>query len=123
MFEQHILVGNLGADPEMRYTPSEKAVTNFSLAVNERWTNSDGSTGERTTWFRVACWGRLAEVTNEHLRKGRRVMVIGSRLEAEAYLDREGKPAAALKLTASSVKFLDSNGDSTYAEEPEDIPF
>ena len=67
------------------------------------------------SWYRVACWGRLAEVTNQYLAKGRKVMVIASRLEAEAYLDREGNPRAALKVTADAVKFLDGNGTNQQA--------
>ncbi len=107
MYEQMTVLGNLGADPEMRYTASGKLVTNFSLAANARWTNSAGEPQERVTWYRVACWGRLAEVCNEYLSKGRRVMVVASRIEAEAYLDKEGQPQAALKLTADRVTFLD----------------
>lgn len=124
MYEQLTIVGNLGRDPEMRFTPSGKAVTNFSMAVNTRWTNSDGEPGERVTWYSVACWGRLAEITNEYLAKGRKVMVVASRIEAEAYIDSEGQPRAALKVTADTVKFLDSNGAQTpKPEEQEEIPF
>ncbi len=126
MYEQLTIVGNLGRDPEMRFTPSGKAVTNFSVAVNARWTNSDGTAGERTTWYSVACWGRLAEVTAQYLAKGRRVMVTASRIEADAYIDSEGQPQASLKITADVVKFLDSGDrEAEPVEEPEleDIPF
>jgi single-strand DNA-binding protein len=123
MYEQLTIVGNLGRDPEMRYAPSGKAVTNFSVAVNTRWTNSDGTDGERVTWYKVACWGRLAEVTNQYLAKGRKVLVVARRIEAEAYIDSEGQPRAALKVTADAVKFLDANGQQTQVEEQEDIPF
>ncbi len=124
MYEQLTIIGNLGRDPEMRFTPSGKAVTNFSVAVNARWTNSDGTEGERVTWYKVACWGRLAEITNQYLAKGRRVMVVASRIEAEAYIDKEGQPRAALKVTADAVKFLDANGAAQpVAEEQEEIPF
>ena len=124
MYEQLTIVGNLGRDPEMRFTPSGKAVTNFSVAVNARWTNSDGTDGERVTWYKVACWGKLAEVTNQYLAKGRKVMVVASRIEAEAYIDNEGQPRAALKVTADTVKFLDANGHTEpAAEEQEEIPF
>ena len=125
MYEQLTIVGNLGADPEMKFTPSGKAVTNFSVAVNTRWINSDGSEGERVTWYRVACWGRLAEVTNQYLAKGRKVMVVANRIEAEAYIDGEGQPRAALKVTADAVKFLDSNGESAggAVRDDEEAPF
>jgi len=124
MFSQHQIIGNLGADPEMKFLQSGKAVTNFSVAVNERWTNADGSHAERTTWYRVAAWGRLAEVTNTYLAKGRRVMVVGSRLETEAYLNEEGEPVATLKLTAQAVKFLDpTNGENVTPVDEEEIDF
>ncbi len=124
MYEMLTIVGNLGRDPEMRYTPSGKAVTNFSVAVNTRWTNGDGSDGERVTWYKVACWGKLAEVTNEYLAKGRRVLVTASRIEAEAYIDKEGEPRAALRVTADAVKFLDGKGEeAAEVEEKEEIPF
>ena len=125
MYEQLTIVGNLGRDPEMRYTPTDKAVTNFSVAVNTRWTNSNGEPGERVTWYKVACWGKLAEITNQYLAKGRKVMVVASRIEAEAYIDKEGEPRAALKLTADAVKFLDANGDAepVAEEQQEEIPF
>ena len=123
MYENITVIGNLGRDPEMQFTPSGKAVTNFSVAVNARWTNSDGSTGERVTWYRVACWGRLAEVTNQYLAKGRRVMVVASKVEAEAYIDGEGQPQAALKLTADTVKFLDGTGSEEAAPVTEEVEF
>lgn len=124
MFEQIILIGNLGRDPELRFTPNGKPVTSFTLAANARWTNADGTPGERVTWYQVTCWGRLAEVTNEHLTKGRRVMVIASRIEADAYLDSEGQPRASLKVTADAIKFLDANGNAPQVDEPaEDLPF
>jgi single-strand DNA-binding protein len=124
MYEQLTIVGNLGRDPEMKYTPSGKAVVNFSVAVNTRWTNGDGTNAERVTWYKVACWGKLAEVTNEYLAKGRRVLVTASRIEAEAYIDKEGEPRAALRVTADAVKFLDGKGEeAAEVEEKEDIPF
>lgn len=123
MYEQCVVVGNLGADPEMRYTPSGDAVTNFSVAVNARWTGADGTPGERTTWYKVVCWGKLAEATNRYLVKGRKVMVTARRIQAEAYLDREGKPKAALKLTADAVKFLDNPDGDRVDEENAEMPF
>lgn len=126
MYQQTTIVGNLGQDPEMRFTPSGVPVTNFTVAVNERWTSEDGPQ-ERTTWYRVTCWRRLAETTNQYLTKGRQVMAIG-RVEASAWLDRDGEARATLELTAREVKFLGANGgaaESAADEEPaeEDIPF
>ena len=123
MYEQTVIVGRLGQDPEMRYVPSGDAVTNFSVAVNARWTGVDGESHDRTTWYKVVCWGKLAESTNRYLVKGRKVMVTARRIQAEAWVDKEGKPKAALKLTADAVKFLDSPTDDRDAEEYAGVPF
>ena len=72
MYHTIIIVGNLGRDPEMRYTPSGQAVTNFSVATNRQYTASSGESVKETTWFRISAWGRLAETTNQFLRKGSR---------------------------------------------------
>ncbi len=130
MFQQCIIIGNLGRDPEMRFTPDGTPVTNFNVAVNRRWTNADGSQGEKTTWFRVTCWRRLAETTNQYLRKGSAVMVIGE-IEASAFLGQDGQPRAMLELTARDVRFLprgtgageEAGAGMDYPQEEEDIPF
>ena len=67
-----ILIGNAGADPELRYTPGGTAVSNFSIATNESWIDSSGEKQERTEWHRIVVWGRLAEICNQYLRKGRK---------------------------------------------------
>ena len=77
MYQQTIIVGNLGADPEMRYTPDGTPVTSFRVAVSRKWTGPDGNPSEKTWWFRVTCWRKLAETTNQYLKKGRQVMVVG----------------------------------------------
>jgi single-strand DNA-binding protein len=97
MFQQCMIIGNLGSDPEMRYLPDGRPVTNFSVATNRRWTNGDGSLGEEVAWFRVSCFGKLAETTNQYLEKGWQVMVVG-RVKANAYSDREGVARASLDL-------------------------
>jgi len=132
MFQQCIIVGNLGRDPEMRYTPEGRAVTNFSVAVSRRWTRQDGAQGEKTWWFRVSCWGKLAETTNQYLKKGRQVMVVGE-VDASAFAGQDGNPRASLELTAREVKFLggrDAARDSDagydtpdFPQQEEDIPF
>ncbi len=125
MFQQCMIIGNLGQTPEMKFLPDGRPVTNFSVATNRRWTNSDGSQGEEVTWFRVSCFGKLAETTNQYLEKGRQVMVIG-RVKANAYIDREGVARASLDLVAAEVKFL-GNGNSQHeaesTEEAQNIPF
>jgi single-strand DNA-binding protein len=132
MYTKLIIAGHLGNDPEMRYTPGGSAVTNFSVAANRSWKASDGSKGEETIWFRVAAWGRMAEVCNEYLHKGRPVLVEG-RLNPDSetggprvWTGRDGQPRASYEVTASTVKFLSSgNGRSTAPaqEEEDEIPF
>lgn len=123
MFQQLIIVGNLGSDPELRYTADGTPVANFNVAVNRRWTNPDGSHGEETTWFRVAAWRKLAEICNQYLRKGRQVMVIG-RVSARAYTAANGEPRASLEVTATDVRFLGGRPEeSPFAEPAEEEAF
>ena len=84
------LMGNLGSDPEMRLTPVGRAVTNFRLAVNRRWRDAEGQSQEKTEWFRIVAWGRLAEVCNQYLQKGSPVYVDG-RLETRTYEATDGQ--------------------------------
>jgi single-strand DNA-binding protein len=121
----------------MRYTPSGVPVTNFSVAVNRRWTNSDGTDGEEVTWYRVTAWRRLAEVCNEYLTKGRQVLVEGRLIPdpetggPRVWTGKDGVARASFEVTASQVRFLGSgNGNSAQApdegaepEEDEEIPF
>ena len=134
MYQQIILIGNLGNDPEMRYTPGGVAVASFSMAVNRAWTGQDGQKQDKTTWFRVSCWQKQAEIVSEHLKKGSMVMVIGEIEEARAYTNKAGEAAASLEVTARTIKFLDGreDGDNTANRvakavskrvESEDIPF
>jgi single-strand DNA-binding protein len=138
MYQKIIIVGNLGRDPEMRYTPSGQAVTDFSIATSNRYTTSDGNQVDETTWFRVTTWGKLAEVSNQYLKKGRRVLVEG-RLKPDketggpkVYTRQDGTSGASYEITAETVKFLsprseDEGGYTADASpgisEPEDIPF
>ena len=125
MYQHTVIVGRLGRDPEMRYTPNGTAVTNFSVAVSRKYTGKDGQPVEKTTWFRVTAWGKLAEITNEHLAKGRMVLVTGE-VSASAYTNQAGEPAASLELTARDVKFLggksNGNGGQAQAEAPASAP-
>jgi single-strand DNA-binding protein len=77
MYQKVVIVGNLGSDPEKRYTQSGQAVTNFNVATNRRWTGGDGQPVDETTWFRVSVWGKQAEVAEQYLSKGRQVLVEG----------------------------------------------
>lgn len=100
-----VIIGNLGSDPEMRYTPSGQSVTSFSVASNRRWRNRDGETEEKTDWFRVSCWGNMAETANNYLEKGRQIYCRG-RLEARIYDDRDGNTRISLDVTAFDIQFL-----------------
>ncbi|MEI2690479.1 MAG: single-stranded DNA-binding protein [Anaerolineae bacterium] len=91
MFQQLILIGNLGSDAELRYTADGTPVASFSLAVNRRWTKEDGSHGEETTWFRVSVWRKTAESLAPYLKKGGKVMVIG-RVAGRVYTAADGSP-------------------------------
>jgi single-strand DNA-binding protein len=143
MFQTIILAGNLGRDPEMRYTPSGQAVTSFSVATNRQWTNSNGELIKETVWFRVSAWGKMAETCNQYLKKGSKVLVEG-RLTADStsggpriWTGQDGQPRASFEVSAQTVRFLSSRGDggdqgssATPAEEggmggegDENIPF
>ena len=83
------LIGNLGQDPELRYTPAGKAVANFSIATSDRWKDKDGQSQERTEWHRIVLWGRQAEIAKDYLRKGRQIYLEG-RLQTRNYDDKDG---------------------------------
>ena len=105
-FNKIILVGNLGRDPELRYTPQGTPVCSFSLATNER--RKDRTTGENndvTTWFRVTLWGRQAETASQYLQRGRPVYIEG-RLRVEEWTDRDGKPRHTLEVHATDMQFI-----------------
>ena len=112
MYQQITLVGNLGRDPEMRYTPSGVAVTSFSVAVNRSWTGQDGQRQDKTTWFRVTAWRGLAETCNQYLTKGQKALVVGEVEEPSTWTDREGNTRASLEVTARTVRFLNTRAES-----------
>ncbi|OQY25979.1 MAG: hypothetical protein B6I34_00910 [Anaerolineaceae bacterium 4572_32.1] len=140
MYQKITIIGNLGKDPEMRYTANGTPVTSFSVATNRRWKNDDGSKGEETVWFRVSAWRGLAEICNQYLSKGRQVFVEG-RLQPDKatggpriWTGNDGQPRASFEITALTVQFLGSRGEQAGGppsglEEPpglvetEDIPF
>ena len=101
-----MIIGNLGRDPEMRYTPSGQAVTQFTVAVNRNYKDHDGNWQEETEWFRVVAWGPLAERTAEYLRKGRKVYVEG-RLQTRQWEGQDGQKRTSLDLTADNVISLE----------------
>jgi single-strand DNA-binding protein len=125
-YQQITLVGNVGRDPELKYTQSGVAVTDFSLAVNRKWTDSNGERKEHVTWWRVTCWRKQAEIVAQYVKKGRQVMVVASQIEANAYAGNDGEPRASLDVTADQVIFL-SGGESQPRQErsynEENLPF
>ena len=144
MYQKVTLIGNLGRDPEQRYTPSGQAVTTFSVATSEKWTGQDGQPQERTVWWRVSVFGKQAETCAQYLRKGSKVYVEG-RLQADPktggpriWTGQDGAPRASFEITGITVKFLSSRGegggsaggtgqmhepDVAMAEDSDDIPF
>ncbi|MCO6451690.1 MAG: single-stranded DNA-binding protein [Caldilineales bacterium] len=133
MYQKTIVIGHLGRDPEMRYTPSGQAVTSFSVATSRRWTGQDGQQQEKTTWFRVSAWGKLAEICNQYLNKGSLVLVEGD-VDASAFTGQDGQPRASLELNARNVQFMPRGSQSASYDddntlrdrgglEEEEIPF
>jgi single-strand DNA-binding protein len=121
-----MLIGNVGSDPEMRYTPNGKAVTSFRMATNYRYVGPDGERKEETEWFRVSVWGKQAESCNQFLSKGRRVYVEG-RLHSRNWEGQDGQMRTSLEVSANRVIFLDRAAPASLPEEgelePEDLPF
>jgi len=112
-----IVVGRLGRDPELRFTPSGQAVCNLSVATDHSYTSRDGQRVSQTTWFRVTVWGKQAETVNQFLAKGRQVLVEG-RLNSDenggprVWTRQDGTPSASYEITANTVRFLGSKSDS-----------
>lgn len=104
-FNKIILVGNLGRDPELRYTPQGDAVCNFSIATNEKKKDKSGEFQDVTTWFKVTLWGRQAETASKYLSKGRPVYIEG-RLQLEEWTDRDGKERTTLGVRATDMQFI-----------------
>ena len=140
MYHKVIIMGNLGRDPEMRYTPDGTPVTEFSVATNYRRKRPDGTQIDETTWFRVTAWRQLAELCNQYLSKGRQVFVEG-RIKSDenggprVWTGNDGQPRASFEVTANTVKFLGGRGEgevdsSVSLQEPppaeigeDEIPF
>jgi single-strand DNA-binding protein len=117
-YHKILITGNLGRDPEMRYTPSGQAVTSFSVAVNETYTNSNGEKIKKTIWFRVTAWGKQAEICNQYLKKGSMVLVEG-RMNADPatggpkiWTKQDGTAGSSFEITAQTVRFLSSRGEN-----------
>jgi single-strand DNA-binding protein len=121
-----ILIGNLGKDPELRYTPGGRAVATFSLATSENWTGPDGEKKESTTWHNIVAWGKTAELAKEYLRKGRQVYIEG-RIANRSYEDKEGNKKYISEVVVQTMQFLGGrpSGESAGGgggSEPADLP-
>jgi single-strand DNA-binding protein len=116
-----ILIGRLGADPEIRYTPSGRAVANFRIATNETWKNKDGQQQERTEWHTIVIWDKQAEIAAEYLKKGSRVYIEG-RLQTRSWEGQDGAQRRTTEVVAQRMQMLDKKGtaqDESYVpEEP-----
>lgn len=118
MYHTIIIVGNLGRDPEMRYTPNGQSVTTFSVASNRQYQNSEGQNVKETIWFRITVWGKTAETCNNFLRKGSKVLVEGrltpdpSTGSPRIWTKQDGTSGSSYEVTASTVRFLTSRGEA-----------
>ena len=119
-----ILIGNLGKDPDVRFTPSGRAVANFPIATSEMWTGQDGNRQERTDWHNIVVWGKQAESCGQYLSKGRQVFVQGS-IRTRSYEDKEGNKRYVTEIVAQRVQFLGggSGAGGRTAQQPEESGF
>lgn len=112
-WHQTIIIGNVGKDPDMRYTPTNIPVCSFSVAVTERWNDRQSNEKkEKTTWYRVTCWRGLAETASRFVKKGMPIMVIGT-VDVRPYKNNAGEPAATLELNATTFQFLGGREDGS----------
>ena len=111
-----ILVGNLGADPDLRHTPSGTAVSNLRLATTEVFTTREGEKNKRTEWHRIVAFGRLAEICNQYLKKGRQVYIEG-RLQTREWEDKNGDKRYTTEIVATNMVMLGTRGEGGYAAE------
>jgi single-strand DNA-binding protein len=135
MYQQTMIIGNVGRDAELSYTPQGIAVAKFTVAVSKVTGKGEGRK-EKTTWFRVTIWRERAENLSQYIKKGMKIMVVGE-VDASAYTNKQGQPTASLELSANEIKFLSSRGEGggdfegahsapaggDFAEEASDIPF
>ena len=115
-----LLIGRLGHDPEMRYTPSGKPLTKFRMASDRNWTTTDGVKKSETEWFNIVAWGKLAEICNQYLKKGQQVYIEG-RLHTRRWQDDEGINHSSVEVIAQEMIMLDGRpAEATAEENPSD---
>ncbi len=113
-----MIIGRLGRDPEMRYTPSGRPVTTFSVATSRSWNTSDGERRTETEWFNVVAWGNLAEICNQYLTKGQQVYIEG-RLQTRHWDDSEGGKHSSTEIVANEMIILGDRRDAQMGDESE----
>ena len=117
MYQRLVLVGNLGRDPEMRYTPNGTPITTFPMATSRKWTDASGQAKEETAWFRISVFGKQAETCNQYLSKGKRVLVEGELTVDEktggprVYTRKDGTAGASFEVRGTMVRFLSPKGE------------
>lgn len=136
MHHKLIALGNAGSDPELRFTPAGQAVCSFSLATNRQYTNGNGEKIKETVWFRISCWGKLAEIVNQYVKKGSKVYVEGRLTPDKStggpriWNKSDGTPSASFEINAETVRFLYDKGqpkshtteDGITYENVDDLP-
>ena len=120
-----MIIGHLGRDPEMRYTPSGRPVTTFSVAVSRSWNSSDGERRSETEWFKIVAWGNLAEICKKYLTKGQQIYIEG-RLQTRRWEDKDGQRRTSVEVVANEMTMLGDrrekgSGDDAFDEIPPDI--
>jgi single-strand DNA-binding protein len=122
MYQQITIVGNVGRDAEQRYLPDGKPVTTFSVAASEKWKDANGQAQERTVWFKITAWQQLAEICGQYVKKGMKVLVVGTLTEPKPYQDRQGEWRASLDVRANVVRFLSRVEGEAIANEAGPAP-
>ncbi len=122
MVNKALLIGRLGKDPEVRYTPDGMMVTNFNLATDEQWKDKNGQRVQKTEWHRIVTFGKLAEICGQYLTKGKLVFVEG-RIQTRAWEDKEGNKRYTTEIVAANMQMLDSKGQSRGQEAAGDDRF
>jgi single-strand DNA-binding protein len=126
MLQKVTIMGFLGVDPEMRYSPKGDAVTSFSVATSKKYTDANGQKVENTTWFRVSAWGKQAETCNQYLKKGSGIYIEGELLSDPAtggpkmFTRRDGTPGASFEVKLHNFTFLPKGGDKQTSQETDD---
>lgn len=115
-----MIIGHLGKDPEMRYTPSGRPVTTFTVAVSRSWNSADGERHAETEWFNVVAWGNLAEICKQYLTKGQQVYVEG-RLQTRRWDDKEGQKHTSVEIVANEMMMLGDRRDANHAADEQSV--